>query len=97
MKPELLSLQPEENDVVNHVVIESRSSGNSQAPRTVDARSYIARSVAIMGLVGVALVHLLDSGSKFHETPYVFWLYVLLMVSSLVLAGMLLHMESRLG
>jgi hypothetical protein len=91
-KPHLL--QAEETAAAERIVVESRSLDGTRILRVVDARGYIARSVAIMGLVGVALIHLVDSGSKFAETPYVFWMYVALMVVSLGVAGLLLHTES---
>jgi len=87
-------LQAEERASAERVVVSSRSSEGTQILQVVDARGYIARSVGIMGLVGVALIHLLDSGSKFGETPYIFWMYVGLMVASLTVAGLLLHTES---
>lgn len=87
-------LQAEECASAERVVVASRSSEGTQILQVVDARGYIARSVGIMGLVGVALIHLLDSGSKFGETPYIFWMYVELMVASLTVAGLLLHTES---
>ena len=91
-KPHLL--QAEETTSAERIVVESRSLDGTRILRVVDARGYIARSVAIMGLVGVALIHLLDSGSKFAETPYIFWMYVALLVASLGVAGLLLHTES---
>jgi hypothetical protein len=91
-KPHML--EEEELSAAERVVVVSRSPQGTRILRVVDARGYIARSVAIMGLVGVALIHLLDSGSKFAETPYIFWMYVGLMVASLAVAGLLLHTES---
>ena len=79
----------------NELVVETRHADGQQAVHVVDARGYIARSVAIMGLVGVALIHLLDSGSKLHEQPYVVGLYVALMVGALIVAAALLHAEWR--
>ena len=52
------------------------------------ARHVILRSAVAIGLAGIALIHLLDSTSKFNETPYVGWLYVALMVGSLFTAGL---------
>src|SRR3954464_7673786 len=59
------------------------------------AREIVARSVAVVGLAGIALIHLLDSLGKFQETPYMGWMYVALMVSCLVVAGFLLHTHAR--
>lgn len=54
-------------------------------------RDGIARTIAVVGLAGVALIHLLDLPGKFQETPYMGWLYVGLIVSSLVAAGALVR------
>jgi hypothetical protein len=53
-------------------------------------RDGIARGVAVIGLAAVALIHLLDLPGQLSETPYLFFLYLALMVSSLVLAGVLI-------
>jgi membrane protease YdiL (CAAX protease family) len=53
------------------------------------------RATAAVGLAGIALIHLLDSIGKYHETRYVFWLYVALMVGSLVTAAAVLTSERR--
>jgi hypothetical protein len=53
-------------------------------------RDSIARGVAVIGLAGVALIHLLDLPGQLSETPYMFFLYLALMVASLVLAGVLI-------
>jgi hypothetical protein len=50
-----------------------------------------------MGLLGVALIHLLDAPGKYGETRYVFWLYIALIVSALATSAVLLHQDSRLG
>jgi hypothetical protein len=49
-------------------------------------RDGVARAVAAVGLAGVALIHLLDAPSKFSETPYLGWMYVLLMCGALATA-----------
>src|ERR1700754_2007650 len=54
-------------------------------------RDIVTRSVAAVGLAGVALIHLLDSLGKFRETPYMGWMYVGLMLSCLAVAATLLH------
>jgi len=59
------------------------------------AREIVTRSVAAVGLAGIALIHLLDSLGKFQETPYMGWMYVGLMVSSLAVAATLVHTHSR--
>jgi hypothetical protein len=49
-------------------------------------RDGIARTVAVIGLAGVALIHLLDLPGKFDETPYVAWMYIGLIAGCLVTA-----------
>jgi hypothetical protein len=58
-------------------------------------REGIARGVGVVGLAGVALIHLLDLPGKFSETPYMGWMYVGLMVSSVALAGALIRSGDR--
>lgn len=54
-------------------------------------RDGIARTIAVIGLAGVALIHLLDLPGKFQETPYLGWLYVALIVGCLAVAAALVH------
>jgi hypothetical protein len=84
----------EERAASERVVIEAHASEGTPVLRVIDPSSYIARSVGIMGLIGVALIHLVDSGSKLGETPYLFWMYLGLMVASIAVASFLLHTES---
>jgi hypothetical protein len=49
------------------------------------------RGVGFIGLLGVALIHLLDVIGKFNETPYLGAMYVLLMISTVIVAFALLH------
>ena len=59
------------------------------------ARDFVTRAVGVVGLAGIALIHLLDSIGKFSETPYIAWMYVGLMAASLAVAGGLLHSRDR--
>jgi hypothetical protein len=61
-------------------------------PSTIRAavRDGIARGVAAIGLAGVALIHLLDLPGQLRDTPYMFFLYLALMVSSVALTGALI-------
>lgn len=54
-----------------------------------------ARSVAVVGLGAVALIHLLDAPSKFQETSYLGGLYVALIAGSLLAAAILLRRDHR--
>jgi len=51
----------------------------------------IARAVAVIGLAGVALIHLLDAPGTFADAPYKGWLYVALIVGCLATAGVLIR------
>jgi hypothetical protein len=55
----------------------------------------IARAAAVTGLLGMALIHLLDLQSKFEETPYLGVCYLALIVGSLACAGALVHRDSE--
>jgi|SRR4051794_6614222 hypothetical protein len=59
------------------------------------AREIVARAAAVVGLAGIALIHLLDSSSKFEETPYMGWMYIGLIGSCLAVAGLLVRANSR--
>jgi hypothetical protein len=54
-------------------------------------RDAIARAVAVAGLAGVALIHLLDAHDTFVSTPYKGVLYAMLIAGSLAAAAMLLR------
>ena len=54
-------------------------------------RDGIARTIAVIGLAGVALIHLLDLPGKFDETPYLAWLYIGLILGCIVVAAALVR------
>jgi hypothetical protein len=55
----------------------------------IHLRDAVARGVGAVGLAGVALIHLLDLPGKFSETPYMAWMYIGLIASAILLAGVL--------
>lgn len=55
------------------------------------------RGIGFIGMLAIALIHLLDVLSKFKETPYLGVLYIVLMVASLGVAGLILHSGSVLA
>jgi hypothetical protein len=57
-------------------------------------RDAIARSVAVVGLTGVALIHVLDAHDTFVATPYKGWMFVGLIAGSLAAAGALVRRSS---
>jgi hypothetical protein len=60
-----------------------------------DARAVIARATAIIGLLSIALIHVLDLQSKLEETPYLGVAYIALIIGCVVAAGALLHAPTR--
>jgi hypothetical protein len=73
----------------------NRSTASPDADLGRVAGEIVGRAAAAVGLAGIALIHLLDSISKFHETPYMGWLYIGLMLSCLALAATLLRANVR--
>jgi hypothetical protein len=57
----------------------------------------VARAVAVAGLGGIALIHLLDAHDTFSEVRYKGFLFVGLIVASLLVAGLLLHRPGTLA
>ena len=53
----------------------------------------LARAVAVVGLAGVALIHVLDAHDTFVEAPYKGWLYVGLIAGTLITAAVLLRRD----
>jgi hypothetical protein len=49
----------------------------------------VLRTLVVLGLVGVALVHFVDVFGKFRETPYLGYLYVALIAVCLIVAFVL--------
>jgi hypothetical protein len=58
-------------------------------------RDGIARAIAIVGLAGVALIHLLDLPGTFDEQAYKGWLYLGLIAGSLLTAAALIRSSDR--
>jgi hypothetical protein len=68
----------------------------TETPRPGDAVSdVVARGVGAIGLAGIALIHLLDLPGQLSEAPYLFVLYLALMVASVALAGVLIVTGDR--
>jgi cytochrome bd-type quinol oxidase subunit 2 len=64
------------------------------ASTTVDTH-LVQRAAAVVGLGGIALVHLLDLEDRLTEVPYIGWLFAALIVVSLVLAALLIRSDDR--
>jgi hypothetical protein len=57
--------------------------------------SAIPRSVLTVGLLGIALIHLLDLPGKLEETPYLGVAFIALIAASIGLAGVLAVRDGR--
>lgn len=67
-----------------------------EASRTVDhPHRLLARAAAVVGLLGIALIHLLDLQAKLDETPYLGVLYIVLIIASVAMAGTLIRLDDR--
>jgi len=64
-------------------------------PAIVHPHRLIARAAAVVGLLGVSLVHLLDLQAKLHETPYLGVAYLVRIAAALVAAAALVHADDR--
>ena len=64
---------------------------------TTAVRDMATRATVAVGLLGVGLIHVIDSVGTYTETPYLFWMYMGLILSSIAIAGALLFTRSRLA
>jgi hypothetical protein len=65
---------------------------------TVDAiRDGVTRTVGVVGLAGLALIHLLDTPDTMSSTPYKGWMYIGLIISAMALAGALTRTSHTLA
>jgi hypothetical protein len=62
---------------------------------TAQIDSTVARAVGIVGLAGVALIHVLDAPGTFQDAQYKGWLYVVLIVGCLGAAWGLVRADDR--
>jgi hypothetical protein len=70
-------------------------SSESLATALMSSQQTARRALAVVGLVGIALIHLLDVEEKFEEVAYIGALFVGLIVVSLVLAEALMRGDDR--
>src|SRR3954462_4494528 len=61
------------------------------------AKDVLTRATVVIGLAGIALIHLLDAVGKFSETPYIAWMYIGLIAGSLGAAELLIGSRSKSG
>jgi hypothetical protein len=73
------------------------ASGHIAHRLPADAHGVARSALAAAGLVGVAIVHLLDAPGKFEETPYLGFLFLGLIAASLLVAEMILRDGGSIG
>jgi predicted exporter len=76
-------------------ITEPQTRSATTVPQAPPATDPAHRAVTSTGLLGIALIHLLDLPGKLHETPYLGVAYLGLIAASLVLAGALLRRDDR--
>jgi hypothetical protein len=59
------------------------------------ARDVLTRALAVVGLLGIALIHTLDAIPTFSELPYKAWLYVVLITGAIAVAAMIVRRPTR--
>lgn len=69
----------------------ARSSTITDAALAAAVRDGVTRAVAVAGLAGVALIHLLDLPGTFDDQAYKGWLYLGLMAGCLFAGAALIH------
>jgi len=66
---------------------------SSSTVSVVSDRHVLQRCAAVIGLVGIAVIHLLDVNDKLEETPYLGVLFIGLIVTSLIVAELLVRAD----
>ena len=89
---------------MTQITDERRFTRPSETATTVTAdavehaiRHTTLRALGFGGMLGIALIHLLDVIGKIKETPYLGVMYIALMVASVAVAFYLLHTGSTLA
>jgi xanthine/uracil permease len=58
-------------------------------------REITGRAVVAVGLASIGVIHLLDAIGKYHETRYLFWMYIALILGCIVVAGAVMFTRMR--
>jgi hypothetical protein len=56
-----------------------------------------ARLLAVVGMAGIAVIHILDAPDTFEGVKYIFWLYIAIIVGAIPISLLLLQWSSRLA
>jgi hypothetical protein len=74
----------------------SMATAEEVRPSLAEHRALL-RGIAAVGLLGIALIHLLDLPGKLEETPYLGVAFILLIIASLLLAAMLARRDDQMA
>jgi hypothetical protein len=67
----------------------------SPAPAPVSEQA--ARMLAVFGMAGIAMIHVLDAPGTFAGVKYIFWLYIAIIAGAIPFSLLLLQWSSRLA
>lgn len=73
----------------------NKSASNNDSSR--QSSKLLTKAIGIIGLLAIIYVHFLDLPGKIAETPYLGYGYILLMLGSIIAAGLLLFKRERQG
>jgi hypothetical protein len=69
----------------------------AQAYQAAPVSEQAARMLAVVGLAGIAVIHILDAPDTFEGVKYIFWLYIAIIVGAIPISLLLLQWSSRLA
>jgi hypothetical protein len=67
------------------------------AERSAPVSEQAARLLGVVGLAGIALIHVLDAPDTFQGVKYIFWLYIAIIVGAIPFSLLLLQWSSPLA
>jgi hypothetical protein len=76
-------------------MLSPRAPAPSPAPAPVSEQA--ARMLAVVGMAGIAMIHVLDAPDTFAGAKYIFWLYIAIIAGAIPLSLLLLQWPSRLA
>jgi hypothetical protein len=65
--------------------------------RAAPVSEQAARLLAVLGLAGIAVIHILDAPDTFDGVKYIFWLYIAIIAGAIPFSLLLLQWSSRLA
>src|SRR3954447_482379 len=83
----------EDRTVPDHRAVQA--SPSTDGAGSPEAAQFVRRSLAVAALAAIALIHVIDGTDKIHETPYLGWGYVVLIIGCLVTGGVLMERDVR--